>query len=248
MKKLIAGLIQVTLLVVAGMTLAGQAWSQDADTILVNGKILTVDTQFSSREAVAVRDGKIVALGTTVDVRKLAGPKTRVIDLQGRTVIPGLIDNHMHAIRAAQTFSTEVNWIGAKSLADGLARIHDAAQRMKPGSWLIVVTPPATLETFKEKRQPTQAELLAVAPNNPVYVQLGYGSAIMTPPGACGAEYRQRRRPAGRVRNSKKMPMGIRPAWSPATWWSCSTGFPSPPSMSRSRAPKSSSANSIAWA
>ena len=181
MKKLIADLIQVTLLVVAGMTLAGQAWSQDADTILVNGKVLSVDARFSSREAVAVRDGKIAALGTTVDVRKLAGPKTRVIDLQGRTVIPGLIDNHMHAIRAAQTFSTEVNWIGPKSLADGLARIHDAAQRMKPGSWLIVVTPPATLETFKEKRQPTQAELLAVAPNNPVYVQLGYGSAVMTP-------------------------------------------------------------------
>ena len=147
----------------------------------MNGKILTVDARFSSREAVAVQDGKIAALGTTVDVKKLAGPKTRAIDLQGRTVIPGLIDNHMHAIRAAQTFSTEVNWIGPKSLAEGLARIHEAAQRMKPGAWLIVVTPPATLETFKEKRQPTQAELLAVAPNNPVYVQLGYGSAVMTP-------------------------------------------------------------------
>ena len=104
-----------------------------------------------------------------------------MIDLQGRTVIPGLIDNHMHAIRAAQTFSTEVNWIGATSLAEALGRIHDAAQKMKPGSWLIVVTPPATTDAFKEHRRPTQAELIAAAPNNPVYVQLGYGWAMMTP-------------------------------------------------------------------
>src|SRR5437879_13420712 len=62
-----------------------------------------------------------------------------------------------------------------------MARIHDAAQKMKPGAWLIVVTPPATIDTFKERRRPTQAELIAAAPNNPVYVQLGYGWAMMTP-------------------------------------------------------------------
>ena len=62
-----------------------------------------------------------------------------------------------------------------------LSRIHDAAEKAKPGTWLIVVTPPSTLDTFKEKRRPTQAELVAAAPNNPVYVQLSYGSAIMTP-------------------------------------------------------------------
>src|ERR1700676_35874 len=124
------------------------AWSQNADTILLNGKILTVDNQFPTREALAIREGKIVALGTSAEMKKLAGPKSRAIDLQGRTVIPGLIDNHMHAIRAAQTFSTEVNWIGASSLAEALGRIHDAAQKMKPGSWLIVVTPPATTDAF----------------------------------------------------------------------------------------------------
>src|SRR4029077_249277 len=124
---------------------------------------------------------RIIALGTSADIKKLAGPKSRLIDLQGRTVIPGMIDNHMHAIRAAQTFSTEENWIGAASLAEALTRIHDASQKMKPGSWLIVVTPPATTDAFKEKRRPTQAELTAAAPNNPVYVQLGYGWAMMTP-------------------------------------------------------------------
>jgi len=90
------------------------ALAQTADTVLVDGKILTVDSQFATREALAIRDGKIVASGKTSDMRKLAGPQTRVIDLGGRTVIPGLIDSHMHAIRAALSFSTEVNWIGAR--------------------------------------------------------------------------------------------------------------------------------------
>src|SRR5437016_4605569 len=157
------------------------AWPQNADTVLLNGKILTVDIHFSTRAALAIRDGSIVALGSSAEMKRLAGPNSRVIDLQGHTVIPGLIDNHIHSIRAAQTFSTEVNWIGATSLAEGLARIHNAAQTMKPGSWLIVVTPPATIDTFKEKRRPTQAELVAAAPDNPVYVQLGYGWAMMTP-------------------------------------------------------------------
>jgi len=165
----------------AVLILAASASAQQVDTILVNGKILTVDAQSSIRSALAVRDGKIAAVGSDADVRKLAGATTRTIDLQGRTVIPGLIDSHLHATRAALSFSTEVNWIGAASLAEGLARLHDAAQKAKPDAWLIVVTPPATLDTFKEHRRPTQAELLAAAPNNPVYVQLGYGWAIMTP-------------------------------------------------------------------
>jgi predicted amidohydrolase YtcJ len=177
MKNSVAGAvaIKVAVLVVVGLTgVAPAAWSQSADTILVNGKILTLDNQFSAREALAIREGKIMATGSSAEVKKLAGPGTRVIDLQGRTVIPGMIDNHMHATRAAETFSTEVNWIGATSLAEGLDRIRQAAQKMKPNAWVVVVTPPATVEAFKEKRRPTQAELVAAAPNNPVYVQLGY--------------------------------------------------------------------------
>ena len=160
----------------------GPSWvlAQSPDTILVNGKVLTVDEQFSIREAVAVQDGKIVALGTSTDLRKLASPATRVIDLQGRTVIPGLIDSHLHAIRAALSFATEVNWIGAPSLADALERIRTAARTMKPGAWLIVAGG-WNVQQFKENRRPTQAELVAAAPNNPVYVQLGYGWAMLTP-------------------------------------------------------------------
>ena len=167
--------------ITAGLLFAAlPALSQAPDSILINGKILTVDEQFSTREAIATREGKITALGTTAEVRKLAGPQTRVIDLEGRTVIPGLIDSHMHAIRAAQSFATEVNWIGAASLAEAYRRIHEGAGAMKPGAWLIVAGG-WNVEQFKEKRRPTQAELLAAAPNNPVYVQLGYGWVVMTP-------------------------------------------------------------------
>jgi len=168
------------ILIAAALIAVLPAFSQAPDTVLLNGKILTVDDQFSTREAIAARDGKITALGGTADIRKLAGPQTRVIDLQGRTVIPGLIDSHMHAIRAAQSFATEVNWIGAPSLTAAYSRIHDAAGAMKPGAWLIVAGG-WNVEQFKEKRRPAQAELLAAAPNNPVYVQLGYGWVVMTP-------------------------------------------------------------------
>jgi len=172
-------MIRLATLLVA---LAAAAFAQSADTVLINGKIVTVDSQSSVREAIAIRGGRIQAVGTTADIRKLAGLSTRSIDLQGRTVIPGLIDSHLHAIRAALSFSTEVNWIGARSLPEALSRIHDAARTMKPDSWLIVAGG-WNVDQFQERRRPTQAELVAAAPDNPVYVQLGYGWAILTPAG-----------------------------------------------------------------
>lgn len=168
------------LLVILLASCAGQARSQSADIVLVNGKIVTVDEQFSIREAIAIREDRVLALGTTAQMKKLAGPNTKVINLQGRTVIPGLIDSHIHAIRAGLTFATEVNWVGITSLAEGMERIAEAARAMKPGAWLIVAGG-WNVQQVKERRRPTQAELLAAAPNNPVYIQLGYGWAMLTP-------------------------------------------------------------------
>ena len=182
MRIQIANFIRTALFAIVALAAASPAWSQNADTILVNGKILTVDSQFSTREAIAIRDGKITAVGSNSDVRKQAGPQTRVIDLQGRTVIPGFIDSHIHAIRAGQTFTTEVNWVGATSIAEAMSRIHEASLAKKPGSWLIVAGGWNAAQ-FKEKRRPTQADLVAAAPNNPVYVQLDYDWEVMTPAG-----------------------------------------------------------------
>jgi predicted amidohydrolase YtcJ len=163
-------------------TLGTAALAQPPGLVLLDGKVVTVDADASLREAVAIRDGEIMALGSTAEIRRLVGPETRVIELDGRTVIPGLIDSHLHAVRAALSFSTEVNWIGARSLSEALARIRAAAQRRPPGSWLIVAGGWNELQ-FAERRRPTQAELEAAAPSNPVYVQLGYGWIVMTDDG-----------------------------------------------------------------
>ena len=172
--------MRVLCLLVLVISIAVPTSAQAPDTVLINGKIVTLDPRSTVAMGLAVTDGRITATGSTDDVRKLAGPSTRVIDLRGRTVIPGLIDSHLHAIRAALSFSTEVNWIGARSLEEGLGRIRAAARAMKPGSWLIVAGG-WNVQQFEENRRPTQAELTAVAPNNPVYVQLGYGWAMLNP-------------------------------------------------------------------
>jgi predicted amidohydrolase YtcJ len=166
----------------AALLAAASTFAQAPDTVLVNGKIATLDAKGSFAEALAIRDGRIVAVGPSAKVKPLIAKTTRVIDLKGRTVIPGLIDSHMHAIRAALSFSTEVNWIGAKSIPEALARLREGARAAKPGGWLIVAggwTP----EQFAEKRAPTQGELAAAAPDHPVYVQLFYRWAMLSPKG-----------------------------------------------------------------
>jgi predicted amidohydrolase YtcJ len=181
MHPAIAHLVRSALLIAAvgGGT---PALSQSADTVLLNGKIVTLDASASVQEALAIRDHGIIAVGRSADIRALAGPATRVIDLGGRAVIPGLIDSHMHAIRAALSYATEVNWIGTHSIPEALARIRAAAQGSKAGAWIIVAGG-WTDQQFAERRRPTQAELLSAAPDNPVYVQLFYGAALLTPAG-----------------------------------------------------------------
>ncbi|HET7253820.1 MAG TPA: amidohydrolase family protein, partial [Xanthobacteraceae bacterium] len=177
MNPIVAALVAVAL-TTAG--LASAAFGQNADTVLLNGKIVTLDPASPAAEALAVRGGKIVAVGSSADIRALAGPDTRTIDLEGRTVVPGLIDSHMHAIRAALFYATEVNWIGTNSIPEAMARIKAAAQRAKPGQWIIVAGG-WTEQQFREKRRPTQPEFIAAAPDNPVYVQLFYSAALLTP-------------------------------------------------------------------
>ena len=156
---------------------AGAAQAQSADTILLGGKIVTFDS--APAEALAVRGDRIVAVGRSAAIRALAGPATRVIDLAGRTVIPGLIDSHIHAIRAGLTYTTEVHWIGATSLGEALDRLRATAQAAPKGSWLIVAG--GWIETqFAERRRPTQAEIAAAAPDHHVYVQLLYSAVLLT--------------------------------------------------------------------
>ncbi|WP_422088931.1 amidohydrolase [Variovorax sp.] len=164
----------------ASLLLPVAAQAQPADLVVTNAKIVTLDKAGTTAQALAVRDGRIVAVGNAAQVRPLSGPATRTVDAGGRTVIPGLIDSHMHAVRAALSYSTEVNWIGAGSIAEAMARIRTAAASARPGGWLIVAGG-WTEQQFAERRRPTLAELQEAAPNNPVYVQLFYEAVVMTP-------------------------------------------------------------------
>jgi predicted amidohydrolase YtcJ len=169
-------------LVVLMAGLCANAVAQQIDTILINGKVVTADERGTLHQALAVSDGRIVALGKSAEIRRLAGTGTRVVDLGGRTVIPGLIDSHIHAIRAALSYGTEVHWFGTTSIEEALGRLRSAARAAKPGAWLIVAGG-WTEEQFKERRRPTQAELAAAAPDNPVYVQWMYAWAMLNPQG-----------------------------------------------------------------
>jgi predicted amidohydrolase YtcJ len=157
------------------------AHAQAPDTVLTNGKIVLYDAELA--QALAVRDGKIAAIGNSADIGALAGPATRVIDLGQRTVIPGLIDSHIHAIRAGLSFTTEVHWIGIRTLAEALDRIRTAAQRAPKGTWLIVAGG-WTERQFKEDRRPTQAQIAAAAPDHHVYIQQLYSRVLLDPGGA----------------------------------------------------------------
>ncbi|MGA2993649.1 amidohydrolase [Bradyrhizobium sp.] len=162
--------------------LGAAAAADPADLLLVNGKIITQDATSSVAEALAIEAGHIAATGSATELRKLAGPSTQVIDLGGRTVIPGLIDSHIHAIRAGFRYATEVNWEGATSFGEAFERLKSAATDAKPDAWLIVAggwTP----RQFAENRRPTDAEIAAVVSGHPVYIQLFYGYVLINAEG-----------------------------------------------------------------
>src|SRR4029434_10120500 len=106
------------------------------DVILSNGKIITVDERFSVAQAVAIRGDRILAVGTDAEVAKLATPATRRIDLRGRSVIPGLIDNHMHLTRAGTTWQWEVRWDGVGSRAAAPDKLRARANGVPPREWV----------------------------------------------------------------------------------------------------------------
>ena len=156
------------------------AQAQPAELIVVNGRIATLDAASTTASALAVRDGRLIAVGSDAAVQATAGSATRRVDAGGRTVIPGLIDSHMHAIRAALSYATEVNWIDAPSIDEAMRRLRDAAARARPGAWLIVAGG-WTEQQFAEKRRPTLAEVTRAVPDNPTYLQMFYSHVLMTP-------------------------------------------------------------------
>lgn len=145
--------------------------SAPPDVAYVNGKIITADKAFSVAQAVAIKDGKFVAVGSNERIRALVSPQTRVVDLHGRTVVPGLMDAHTH-MDGAGTVETTAQLIKARTVAEAQTLIGDfiRAKNVPPGQWVQTSRwhPPSQL---KEQRYLTRQELDAVAPDHPVYVQ-----------------------------------------------------------------------------
>jgi predicted amidohydrolase YtcJ len=148
------------------------------DLILHRGMFTTLDRSKPTASAVAIKDGRFIAVGHDQDVMPLAGPKTKIIDFKGRRVLPGLIDNHLHIIRGGLNFNMELRWDGVRSLADAMNMLKRQVAVTPPPQWVRVVGG-FTEHQFAEKRLPTIEELNAVAPDTPVFLLHLYDRAIL---------------------------------------------------------------------
>ena len=148
-----------------------------ADTILHSAKIATNSVP-SFVQAVAITEGKITATGTNEEILRLRGPGTEVIDGNGRTVIPGLNDSHMHPIRGGLNYNMELRWDGVPSLADALRMLKEQAARTPAPQWVRVVGGWTEFQ-FAERRMPSLDEINAVAPDTPVFVMHLYDRALL---------------------------------------------------------------------
>jgi predicted amidohydrolase YtcJ len=152
--------------------------NQTADVIAYNGKIATQNEQRSIVEAVAIRDGKFLAIGTDREVMAYRGEQTQLINLNKRTAIPGLNDSHTHLIRGGLNYNLELRWDGVPSLADGLRMLREQARRTPSGQWVRVVGGWSEFQ-FAERRMPTLDELNKAAPDTPVFVLHLYDRALL---------------------------------------------------------------------
>src|SRR6516225_10792052 len=148
------------------------------DLILHGGRITTLDRSRPVARAVAIKDGRFLQVGSDEEILPLAGPRTRSIDLQGRSALPGLIDNHLHIIRGGLNFNLELRWDGVRSLADAMGMLKAQVAITPPPQWVRVVGG-FTEHQFVEKRLPTIEELNAVAPETPVFLLHLYDRAFL---------------------------------------------------------------------
>ena len=144
----------------------------------MNGRIATQDERRSFASAVAITEGRFLAVGTDKEVSAHKGDTTQVIDVGGRTVIPGLNDSHLHLIRGGLNYNLELRWDGVPSLADALRMLQEQAQRTPPNQWVRVVGGWTEFQ-FAERRMPTLDEINQVAPDTPVFVLHLYDRALL---------------------------------------------------------------------
>ncbi len=148
------------------------------DIIITNAKVTTLDRANPVADAVAIRDGRFLAVGSEAEARSAAEPDAQVIDAGGRRLIPGLIDSHIHVVRGGLNYNMELRWDGVPSLADAMRMLTAQVARTPAPQWVRVVGG-FTEHQFAEKRLPTIDELNAAAPDTPVFILHLYDRAIL---------------------------------------------------------------------
>ncbi len=150
----------------------------DAEIVLKNGRITTLGRDHPEISAVAIKDGRFLAVGPEAEVMKFKAEGTRVIDLNGRRVIPGLNDSHIHVIREGLNYNMELRWDGVPSLADALGMLRKQARRTPAPQWVRVIGGWSEFQ-FAERRMPTLDEINEAAPETPVFILHLYDRAFL---------------------------------------------------------------------
>jgi predicted amidohydrolase YtcJ len=176
--------------------------NSQVDLILENGRITTLDPATPEVSSLAVKDGKVAALTNTEQLQR--GPNTKVVDLKGRRVIPGLNDSHLHLIRGGLNYNLELRWDGVPSLADAMRMLKLQAERTPAPQWVRVVGSWSEFQ-FAERRMPTLAEVNAVAPETPVFILHLYCRALLNRAAlrACGYTRNTPSPPGGEIQRDK---------------------------------------------
>ncbi|QDT44637.1 N-substituted formamide deformylase precursor [Gimesia alba] len=151
--------------------------AETATTIFQNGKVITLDDQSRIVEAIAIREGKILAVGSNAEMKPYQGAQTKVISLDGKTVIPGLIESHVHALRAARGELIQPHQ-ELNSVAEIQAWIREKVKDVPAGRWITV--PRTDITRLKERRRPTPAELDAACTTHPVYMNIARKNVLNT--------------------------------------------------------------------
>ncbi len=171
-------MIRLALLLTTCLASAASAQDGRVDMILTNGKIVTLDPSAPEVSALAIDDGIIVATGSDADIETRANEETEVIDLGGRTAVPGLNDSHSHVVRGGRFYNTELRWDGVGTLARGIEMIAEQAERTPRDQWVRVIGGWSPFQ-FGEGRMPTPAELTEAAPDVPVFVLYLYSQGFL---------------------------------------------------------------------
>jgi predicted amidohydrolase YtcJ len=158
------------------------AQSAPADLVLLNGKIITIDRRFSIAEAVAVAGNRIVAVGKSSDPRPPAAPSAQIVDLVGKTLVPGLIDEHAHYARAAQLCSREARLDGVRSRRVAIERLQDRTRGLPAGAWVLVLGGWSESQFADNPAPFTRDDLDRAVPGHPVYAQVNYSHAYANSP------------------------------------------------------------------